>query len=161
MEKQLENATQNQDKPTRKPNSKSIKNHWEIQPKNSSNSLENPTQTILNGKLTWKTQWTWICCSTCCHYCCPICSHRVFHCCHQIFHCYRRLGVGGEGSLVGGGRRRVSGPGEREAELAEGWGGGSELDWRWQWAGWGGCEGESERKRESSERAEKKSGMWK
>ena len=33
MEKQLENPTQNQDKPTGKPNSKSIKTHQETQPK--------------------------------------------------------------------------------------------------------------------------------
>ena len=36
----------------RKPNSKSIKTHRETQSKNSPNSLENPSQTILNGKLT-------------------------------------------------------------------------------------------------------------
>ena len=51
MEKQLENPTQNQDKPIGKPNSKSIKTHWETQPKNSPNPPKNPAQTI--GKLTW------------------------------------------------------------------------------------------------------------
>ena len=32
-EEQLENPTQNQDKPTEKPNLKLIKTHWETQPK--------------------------------------------------------------------------------------------------------------------------------
>ena len=56
MEKKWENPTQNQDKLTRKPNSKSIKTHRETQPKNSPNPPKNLPQTILNKKLTWKAQ---------------------------------------------------------------------------------------------------------
>ena len=85
-EKQLENPTQNQDKPTGKPYSKSIKTHWETQSKNSPNSLENPSQTILNGKLTWKAQRSRIYCPICYHYCRSIYYHLVFHYCYcQIF----------------------------------------------------------------------------
>ena len=98
MEKQLENPTQNQDKPTRKPNPKSIKTHQETQPKNSPNPPKNPAQTI--GKLTWNAQRSRICCSIYCHCCRPICYHRVFHCCRRIFHCRCRLGVEGKGSVA-------------------------------------------------------------
>ena len=44
MEKQLENPTQNQDKPTGKPNPKTVQPHWKTQPKpySTENSLEMP-----------------------------------------------------------------------------------------------------------------------
>ena len=51
-----ENPTQNQAKPTRKPNSKSIKTHWEIQLKNNTNPLGNPIQNQF--KLTGKPSQT-------------------------------------------------------------------------------------------------------
>ena len=47
---------QNQAKPTRKPNSKSIKTHWEIQLKNNTNPLGNPIQNQF--KLTGKPSQT-------------------------------------------------------------------------------------------------------
>ena len=67
------NPIQNQQKPKNQPNSKSIKTHWETQPKNSPHPPENPAQRS------------------------RICS-RI--CCRRIFHCCRRLKVGGEGSVV-------------------------------------------------------------
>ena len=68
----------------------------------------------------------------------------------------RRLGVGGEGSVVeerGRGEGKREGKSEREAESAEGWG--SELDRQRQRAGWGGYEWESEGKRGTGEKAKK------
>ena len=112
------NPTQNQQKPKNQPNLKSIKTHWETQPKNSPHPSKNAAQRSR------------ICSPICCH-----CCRRVFHCYRRIFHCCCRLEVGGGRWRVGCGGER-EGESEREAESEsererEGEsGGGCELD-RW------------------------------
>ena len=126
------NSTQNQQKPKNQPNSKSIKNHRETKPKNSTHPPENPDQRSRIYRLI------------CCH-CCP----RVFHCC-QIFHCYRRLEVGGEGSVV----EEREWAKAKEADSIGGWGrGGGELGV--SWIGWVGELGVSEGRREKGDWAER------
>ena len=110
MEKQLENPTQNQDKPTGKPNPKTVQPHWKTQPKpySTENSLEMPNGAkstasaaigfAVVGSSIAIVSWGW-----------------------EVKGC--RLGVGGEGSVVeerGRGEGKREGKSEREAESAEG-----------------------------------------